>query len=170
MDTSRFYRILDVCVCSSIGSVKAPIGSEQDPSGILNFPKAGSYSYPVSYRILHVTVSYPNHYNILSDCVEKVFVDYCIMRFCQLRSNLFNPFPPRPAKTSPFTILLCLMPDDCTHQGRASAWELVNWAYCICPSLFLNPFPLRPAKTGPLLFYSSCLTSDNFTHQGVEKG
>ena len=122
MDTSRFYRILDVCVCSSIGSVKAPIGSEQDPSGILNFPKAGSYSYPVSYRILHVTVSYPNHYNILSDCVEKVFVDYCIMRFCQLRSNLFNPFP------------------------------------------------LRPAKTGPLLFYSSCLTSDNFTHQGVEKG
>ena len=28
----------------------------------------------------------------------------------------------------PFVILLCLTPDDVTHQGRASGWERVNWA------------------------------------------
>ena len=31
---------------------------------------------------------------------------------------LLNPFPPKPAKTGPFIILLCLTPDDFTHQGR----------------------------------------------------
>ena len=43
-----------------------------------------------------------------------------------------------------FIILLCLMPDDYTRQGRASGWERVNWA-------FLNPFLPRPAKTGPFI-------------------
>ena len=37
-----------------------------------------------------------------------------------------NPFPPRLAKTGPFVILLCLMPDNFTHQRRASGWERVN--------------------------------------------
>ena len=36
-------------------------------------------------------------------------------------------FPPKPAKTNSFVILLCLTPDDFTHQGRASGWERVNW-------------------------------------------
>ena len=39
-------------------------------------------------------------------------------------SLFLNPLPPRPAKTSPFIILLCLMPDYFTSQGRASGWEL----------------------------------------------
>ena len=60
----------------------------------------------------------------------------------------FNPFPPRPTKIGPFNILLCLTPDDFTHQGKASGWKRVN---CICPSVFLNPFLPRPA---PSLFYS----------------
>ena len=37
-----------------------------------------------------------------------------------------DPFPPRPAKTGPFIILLCLTPDDFTHQRRASGWERVK--------------------------------------------
>ena len=36
-----------------------------------------------------------------------------------LNDNYINPFTPRLAKTTPFVILLCLMPDDFTHQGRA---------------------------------------------------
>ena len=39
---------------------------------------------------------------------------------------LVLPFPPRVAKTSSFVILLCLMSDDFTHQGRASGWERVK--------------------------------------------
>ena len=35
-------------------------------------------------------------------------------------------FPPRPAETAPFVILLCLTPNDFTHQGRASGWERVK--------------------------------------------
>ena len=42
--------------------------------------------------------------------------------------NRFNPFPPGLAKTKPFIILLCLMPNNFTHQWRASGWERVNWA------------------------------------------
>ena len=74
----------------------------------------------------------------------------------------FNLSSPRPAKTVPFVILLCLMPDDFTHQWRASGWESVNWAYL--PILFLNLSSPRPAKTIPFqLFY--CLTPANFTRQ-----
>ena len=40
-------------------------------------------------------------------------------------SSEFN-FSPRPAKATPFVILLCLMPDDFTRQGRASGWERVK--------------------------------------------
>ena len=32
----------------------------------------------------------------------------------------FNPFPPRPAKTSPFVILLCLTQGNFTREGKAS--------------------------------------------------
>ena len=33
-----------------------------------------------------------------------------------------NPFPPRPAKTTPFVTLLCLMPDNFTRHGSASSY------------------------------------------------
>ena len=46
---------------------------------------------------------------------------------CQGIPSLFrNPFPPRPAKTGPFIILLCLMSDDFTREGRAFGWERVT--------------------------------------------
>ena len=38
----------------------------------------------------------------------------------------FNPFLPRPAKTTSFVNLLCLRGDDFTFQGRASGWERVK--------------------------------------------
>ena len=41
-------------------------------------------------------------------------------------SLFLNPFPPRPAKTVPFVMLLCLMPDNFTRQRRASGWERVK--------------------------------------------
>ena len=43
-------------------------------------------------------------------------------------TNVFslNPFTPWPAKTVPFVIVLCLIPNDFTRQGRASGWERVN--------------------------------------------
>ena len=57
----------------------------------------------------------------------------------------FNLSSPRLAKTVPFLILLCQMPDDFTHQWSASGWERVNWAYL--PILFLNLSSPRLAKT-----------------------
>ena len=45
-------------------------------------------------------------------------------------------------------ILLCLTSDDFICQGRASGWERVNWAYCICPSLFHNSFPTPSTLLG----------------------
>ena len=77
-------------------------------------------------------------------------------------------FPPKQAKTVPFTILICLTPDNFTHQWRASGWERVNWAY-LPISLFLNPFPPRLAKTVPFIILI-CLTPDNFTCQGRASG
>ena len=38
---------------------------------------------------------------------------------------------PRPAKTVPFVILLCLTPDDFTCQWRASGWERVKTLFYI---------------------------------------
>ena len=49
--------------------------------------------------------------------------------------KLLNPFPPTPAKTTPFVILLCLMPDDFTRQERASRRENMKyllWVYHCC--------------------------------------
>ena len=40
-----------------------------------------------------------------------------------------NLSSPRPAKTVPIVILLCLTPDDFTCQWRASGWERVNEYY-----------------------------------------
>ena len=37
--------------------------------------------------------------------------------------NIINLLTPRLAKTGPFVILLALMPDDFTCQGKASEWE-----------------------------------------------
>ena len=50
----------------------------------------------------------------------------------------FNPFTPRPAKTDPFSILICLTPDNFTCQWRASGWERLTRPIGL--SLFLNPF------------------------------
>ena len=52
--------------------------------------------------------------------------------------SLFNPFPPRLAKTTPVVILLCPKLDDFTDQGRASRRERVNWAYLLISSSSLN--------------------------------
>ena len=41
--------------------------------------------------------------------------------------NLFTLSSPRPAKTVPFVILPCLMPDDFIRQGRASGWERIKY-------------------------------------------
>ena len=41
-------------------------------------------------------------------------------------SLFLNPFSPRPAQTSPFIIVLCLMPNYFTRQGRASRYERVR--------------------------------------------
>ena len=50
-----------------------------------------------------------------------------------------NSFPPRPAKTGPFIILLCLMPDDTTHQGRASGWEMaITGPICLSSLIILS--------------------------------
>ena len=65
--------------------------------------------------------------------------------------NVYNNlFPPRPGKTGPFVILLCLTPDNLTYQGKAAGWERVNWAYqALCPSLFLTLSLLdRPIPAG----------------------
>ena len=57
-------------------------------------------------------------------------------------SLFLNPFPPRPESKPlppPLVILLCLIPDNFTDQGRAPGWEswvTVNWP--ICPSLFYS--------------------------------
>ena len=54
----------------------------------------------------------------MDDCVYNV------------EEYIIKPFPPRPAKTHhPFVILLCLIPDDFSHQWRGSRRERVNWAY-----------------------------------------
>ena len=68
----------------------------------------------------------------------------------KVASMLINPFTPRPAKTGHFVILLCLMPDKFTCQGRDSEWKRVtNW---ICPFLFLDLFPqLYGPRGSPLL-------------------
>ena len=60
---------------------------------------------------------------------------------------LFNLSSPRPAKTVPFVILLCLTPDDFTRQWRASGWERVKYykptviqRLCINCSSFVSHF------------------------------
>ena len=50
---------------------------------------------------------------------ERVNWAYLPILFLNLSS-------PRPAKTVPSVILLCLTPDDFTRQWRASGWEMVN--------------------------------------------
>ena len=65
---------------------------------------------------------------------------------------LINSFPPRwpdLSQNHPSVILLCLMPDDFTHQGRGSGRQ--GLTECICPPLVLNPSPPRTAKTAPLI-------------------
>ena len=66
---------------------------------------------------------------------------------------LINLFPPRPAKTGPFVILLCLMPDDFTHQERAG-WERVN----VMPPPLVTSTPLRQ---NPAVFVSTVHTPVN---------
>ena len=65
---------------------------------------------------------------------------------------LINPFLPTPAQTTPFVILLYLMLDDFTCQGRASS------------PYFLTLSLLDWLK--PLHFLFFMLTPDNFTQEG----
>ena len=51
---------------------------------------------------------------------------YRIMFLLLIITTALTSFPPGPAKTPPFVIIPCLMPDDFTHQGRASRKERVN--------------------------------------------
>ena len=60
--------------------------------------------------------------------MQRKFLTELLSLYLRARS-VFNHFPPRPAKTDLFVILLCLTPDDFNRQGRASGWERVNWAY-----------------------------------------
>ena len=45
---------------------------------------------------------------------------------CPYMYLLLNSFPPRLAKTVLIVFLLCVTPDNFTHQGRASGWERVK--------------------------------------------
>ena len=58
----------------------------------------------------------------LLNCWLNLFLMFPIIMY----STSFNPFPPRPA-----IILLCIMQENFTHQGRASGWERVSWAYLL---------------------------------------
>jgi hypothetical protein len=68
-----------------------------------------------------------------------------------------------------FGILLCLMPDNFTHQGER---VLAQWL--IRPHLYLSMDLVNPlsgiAAYFNLLFYSSCLTPGNFTTAVIVKG
>ena len=55
---------------------------------------------------------------------------------CHRKQHNFNP--PRPAKTGPFIILLCLTQDDFTCQGRASVSERVNTGQLLLEWLLNN--------------------------------
>ena len=74
-------------------------------------------------------------------------------------SLFLNPFSPRPAKTSPFVILLCLTPEDFARQGRAPGWERVNWTSYSWSTIRSNlniRYPVilfRPDATDNLLLY-----------------
>ena len=71
---------------------------------------------------------------------------------CNCHSELWT-FPlPATAKTVPFVILLCLTPDNFTHQWRASVWKRVDWAYL--SFLFFNLSSPRPAKTVPFVIFT----------------
>ena len=61
-----------------------------------------------------------------TDTMLSSFGIYCSGTIISSQTFGFNPFPSRLAKTDPFTILLCLMPDDFTHQRKASGWERVK--------------------------------------------
>ena len=63
-----------------------------------------------------------------------------------------NPLHFKPPETVPFSILLCLTPDDFTCQGKSPEWQRVN------------PFPTTPAKTVHFSILL-CLTPDDFTCQ-----
>ena len=54
----------------------------------------------------------------------------------------------RPAKTTPFIILLCLTPDYFTHQGRGYGWERVNnYTYNLkCKSKYKKVGVLSPFR------------------------
>ena len=93
--------------------------------------------------------------------VTTVIVEGCI------KNEPFNLSFCRPAKTVPFVILLCLTPDNFTHQWRASGWERVNWAYL--PILFLNLSSPSLAKTVPFVILL-CLMPNNFTYQWRASG
>ena len=62
-----------------------------------------------------------------------------------------------------FIILLCLMPDDFTHQGESAATQWVPQTICPCTLLTLQ-VAMRP--DAPYFIILLCLTPDDFTCQG----
>ena len=126
--------------------------------------------------LLWSPLRYRNICGSLKELKIAVYSDTCCLSSCIQYNFSFSleiagetlgiiiHFPPWPAKIAPFVILLCLMPDNFTHQGRASGWEKVNWAYL--STLFLiNPLPPRPAKTVSSVILL-CLTPGDFPRQG----
>ena len=75
-----------------------------------------------------------------------------------------NLSSPRPAKTVPFVTLLCLTPDDFTHQWRASGWERVKQ--------FLNTRKWSVVRYKHRLFYTSSASVQTLSLfiQGVSCG
>ena len=74
----------------------------------------------------------------------------------------FNFFPPEPAKTALFIILLCLTPDDFTRQGRTSGWERVTWAYL--------HIPLQPPQTTLFIILLSNARQFYSSRESLKKG
>ena len=115
-------------------------------------PIISAYKVCGDFEYLYCLDSPEKNCNIILLAENFIFINFFTV-------NLSSP---RPAKTVPFVILLCLMPDDFTDQWRASRWERVNWAYLTI--LFLNLSSPRPSQTVPFLILL-CLTPDNFTCQ-----
>jgi hypothetical protein len=62
-----------------------------------------------------------------------------------------------------FVILLCLTPDDFTHQGESAATQWVNQTICPCTLLTLY-VAMHP--DAPYFIILLCLMPDDFTRQG----
>ena len=87
-------------------------------------------------------------------------VVYSLLCAC---SMLVNAFPPSPAQISSFVILLCLTPNDFTHQERERERELLGGKGLTGPIAHLSSLTLSTLDR-PLVILL-CPTPDDFTHQ-----